>query len=283
MIKKFLFVTLFTLSLFVTNLTHADNKISIKTPPASLAQWYKPHNKRQVWLHTMFRLRREMLAIEEYADTNPELMKKWIHKLEADYLKISDMVPEWSNMLDTGLIAELKHKADTEQLASVKKYLRKIQKTCNNCHYEYKPLVTALYRSPDYNHITVTDNHGKSLSFNKSMRELPKSINRIQIALADEQPQIALQNSMQLEQQLKHLASACQQCHQDNPSYIQSVLGHQTTERLLKLTSSIKDNKVAQSQKLLGEIGVTVCARCHSTHRTLSDLRNSLEDRMNSE
>ena len=48
----------------------ADNRVSIDTPPASLEKWYKPANKRQVWLHTMFRLRREMQAISEYAEQN---------------------------------------------------------------------------------------------------------------------------------------------------------------------------------------------------------------------
>ncbi|RLA11041.1 MAG: hypothetical protein DRQ59_10600, partial [Gammaproteobacteria bacterium] len=32
---------------------HKDRVALIKTPPASLAQWYKPENKRQVWLHNM--------------------------------------------------------------------------------------------------------------------------------------------------------------------------------------------------------------------------------------
>ena len=29
---------------------HKDRVILIKSPPASLAQWYKPENKQQVWL-----------------------------------------------------------------------------------------------------------------------------------------------------------------------------------------------------------------------------------------
>ena len=33
--------------------------------PESLARWYKPENKRQVWLHTMFAMRRELQAVRE--------------------------------------------------------------------------------------------------------------------------------------------------------------------------------------------------------------------------
>ena len=46
---------------------HQPSVQLVKTPPPILAQWYKPQNKRQVWLHNMFKLRREMQAIEFYA------------------------------------------------------------------------------------------------------------------------------------------------------------------------------------------------------------------------
>ena len=61
------------------------------------------------------------------------------------------------------------------------------------------------------------------------------------------------------------------------------ILGPHTSERLQQLSMLIKNREVKQSRKMLGEIGVTVCANCHSIHRTLGDLRNSLEDRMYSE
>ncbi|MCW8955638.1 MAG: hypothetical protein OQL09_02050 [Gammaproteobacteria bacterium] len=280
-IFQFILITL-VFNLIAALPAKADNQISIHTPPASLAQWYKPQNKRQVWLHTMFRLRREMLAIEDYADSNPELMNKWINKLEVDYRKISEMVPEWTNLIDQGLITTMKSHAEAGQVDSVKKYLQKIKKTCDNCHQDYQPLVAALYRSPDYSGITVTDKDGTSRSFDKAMHELPKAINRIQIALEDGQPQIALSSSEQLSQQLKQLSSSCQQCHNDDfiPAY--RILGQHTKQRLQKLSLFIQNNQVKQSQKMLGEIGVTVCARCHSVHRTLGDLRNNLEDLMNS-
>ncbi|MFW2374210.1 MAG: hypothetical protein ACN4GM_13880 [Gammaproteobacteria bacterium] len=273
----------FVYSLAAVQTVNADNQIHLKTPPASLAQWYKPQNKRQVWLHTMFRLRREMLAIEDYAHNNPQLMSKWLDKLETDYRKIAEMVPEWSDMIDIGLITKMKHHAEAGQTVRVKKYLRKIQKTCNNCHHDYQPLVTALYRSPDYNGITVTDEDGKTLSFNKAMRELPEAINRIQIALEDGQPEKAQISNGQLSRQLKQLTSSCQQCHDEDPLPAQRILGQHTTDRLQKLNTLIKNNKVKQSKQMLGEIGVTVCARCHSIHRTLGDLRNQLEDLMGSD
>ena len=85
---------------------YASGEVSLKKPPASLEEWYKPANKRQVWLHTMFRLRREMQAIAEYAKQNEPaannqvVMQKWIKRLQQDYNKIADMVPEWEKKLN---------------------------------------------------------------------------------------------------------------------------------------------------------------------------------------
>ena len=53
------------LGVFITPV-YAGDSMSLEIPPAVLEKWYKPANKRQVWLHTMFRLRREMQAIDEY-------------------------------------------------------------------------------------------------------------------------------------------------------------------------------------------------------------------------
>ncbi|MEA3301943.1 MAG: hypothetical protein U9Q75_01605 [Pseudomonadota bacterium] len=35
---------------------HAEGTITLEKPPASLKQWYKPENKRNVWHHNMFKL-----------------------------------------------------------------------------------------------------------------------------------------------------------------------------------------------------------------------------------
>ena len=58
---------------------HKDRVTLIKSPPASLAQWYKPENERQVWLHNMFKLRREMQAIRLYSDNkDAKHQDKWV-------------------------------------------------------------------------------------------------------------------------------------------------------------------------------------------------------------
>jgi cytochrome c556 len=255
----------------------ANDRISIEIPPASLEKWYKPANKRQVWLHTMFRLRREMQAISEYAEQNDQTgMEKWIARLEEDYNKIVDMVPEWEKKTKPRLLSELEMFAEKGDTYRVGKTLKMIQRTCDDCHVDYQPLVTAMYRSPHYDDIRLRDLDGNPQSFEDNMEDLSESVNRILIALDDGHKAIALQSSRSLADQLQNLGDSCSGCHKDDAYPRERILGKVTQQHLQTLQQNINDGLVKDSQKLMGEIAVTVCARCHNTHRIVYDLRNAL-------
>ena len=256
---------------------YAEPSVTLKSPPASLEKWYKPANKRQVWLHTMFRLRREMQAIAEYAKTNDQAaMQKWIKRLDKDYNKIADMVPEWEKEIKPRLLSDLEMFAEKGDAYRVAKTLKMIKRTCDDCHISYQPLVTATYRSPHYDDIKLKDLNGKTQSYKDNMEQLSESVNRILIALDDKHNPVALQASQKLVNQLQGLGESCSSCHKEDDYPRERILGKATRQRFEKLQVNIKNNRVKDSQKLMGEIAVTVCARCHNTHRIVSDLRNAL-------
>ena len=66
MSRSFPIVAISVLMLLLSQHVQAENEKGLVLPPESLAQWYKPANKRQVWLHTLFRLRREILTVFDY-------------------------------------------------------------------------------------------------------------------------------------------------------------------------------------------------------------------------
>ena len=262
---------------------YAEPMVSLKKPPASLEQWYKPANKRQVWLHTMFRLRREMQAIAEYAEQNDQkAMDKWIKRLDKDYNKIAEMVPEWEKAVKPKLLSELEMFAEKGDMPRVGKTLKMIKRTCDDCHTYYAPLVTATYRSPYYDDIklkgsdTNADGSGKVQSFEENMEQLSDAVNRVLIALDDGHNALALESGKLLAEKLQNLGESCSSCHKDDEYPRERILGKATQERFEKLQLNISAGRVKDSQKLMGEIAVTVCARCHNTHRIVSDLRNAL-------
>jgi len=256
---------------------YADTSVTLDTPPASLEKWYKPANKRQVWLHTMFRLRREMQAIAEYASQNDSAaMEKWIDRLQKDYNKIADMVPEWEKEIKPRLLPDLEMFTEKGDFVRVATTLKMIQRTCDDCHTSYQPLVTAIYRSPHYDDIQVKDVTGSEQNFDDSMEDLSKSVNRILIALDDGYQPVALQASLKLAAQLQSLGDSCSSCHKKDEYPRERILGKATGKRLESLHANISEGRVKDSKKLMGEIAVTVCARCHNTHRIVYDLRNAL-------
>lgn len=276
---NYIVVVLLFLGVSVTSVApvYAEAKVSLKQPPSSLEQWYKPANKRQVWLHTMFKLRREMQAIRENAANGDKAAtQKWIKRLDKHYSKIADMVPEWENEIKPRLIPELEMFAEKGDTYRLNKTLKMIKRTCDDCHTVYQPLVTATYRSPYYDDIKLKDTEGNMIGFEDNMEQLSQSVNRILIALDDGHNSAALQSSKKLVERLHTLGSSCSGCHEDDAYPKERILGDVTKQRFEKLQKNISEGKVKDSQKLMGEIAVTVCARCHNTHRISSDLRNAL-------
>ena len=254
----------------------ADSTVALDVPPASLSKWYKPQNERQVWLHTMFRLRRSLQAVEEYAQQNDHAgMHKWAERLRRDYQKIGEMVPEWQNELDPELMAQLLEATQTGNARLTGKALKMINKNCLACHHRYRPLVAALYRTPDYDKVRVPDGSGNSQPFHDAMENLSRSVNRILIAQEDGRKSAAVQASQNLRAQLRQLGESCAECHKDEAPK-DRILGTATHQRLDALQGHIANDQAKDARKALGELGVTVCARCHGVHRTLADLREAL-------
>lgn len=270
-------VTAIICLLVITSSPQAEEKertITLTLPPASLGQWYKPENERQVWLHTMFKLRRAMQAVTEYtALGDQERLTKWSKRLVKSYRSIAEMVPEWRDELElewADRLVAAAEKMDVEGIASAQ---RKLFTSCRGCHSEYRAVTAALYRAPDFSKTLVENQETlEEMSYGDAMVGLSTSMNRIVIALADERIEAAQTAREQLIARLENLAGSCSSCHQDE-SAMQRILGETAQKDLEQLGKLIESRKIKDSQKMTGHIAVNVCANCHGTHRTLADLR----------
>ncbi len=263
-------VWLFALS---PTLLSAD-ETTFKLPPASMEKWYKPANKRQVWLHNMFNMRRELQAIKEYADAGEkELTKKWADRLVTHYRKIGEMVPEWNEELELIWADRLETAASSGDFEQVKRAAKKLGRSCSTCHREYRALAVALYRVPDYSKLKVKRGTlEKEISFRDAMNELVTYINRIKIAATDGRKETALNSVSLLEDGLKDMGKSCDQCHQ-GPEPKERILGTQTQGLLKDLSKAISEDDKKGTGKNLGTVAVIACAWCHGVHRTSYDIK----------
>jgi len=255
-----------------------DREVNMDKPPSSIEQWYKPANKRQAWLHTMFRLRREMQAMGEYAAFgDKERLLRWSEKFVKDYRSIGEMVPEWADELEVELVERLQAAVKSGDFAGVGALQTKIGKSCNGCHKEYRAVTAALYRGGNFDEVVVEDGETmEELKYKKFMGGLISAVNRINIALVDGRFEAAEAAHGQMSQRLDDLATSCGTCHKTERQR-DYLLGEENMAKVQKLGELIKAKDGKEGQRALGSVAVSICATCHGIHRTLADLRGFID------
>lgn len=255
--------------------SHKNKVIVVKTPPASLAQWYKPENKRQVWLHNMFKLRREIQAVKLYSDNNDaKNMEKWATQLSEHYLKIGEMVPEWKSKLDTEAITHLQNSIRNKRYKDVSQDLDNLNKSCESCHTDYRIITATMYRAPDFTSMEINS----ATSYKKHMKQLIKHVNTIKIASKDKIKGVALSSLSDLKKGINELGKSCSTCHKkDTPVYPDNLI----EKTITSLDKSLRTGTLKEQGKNLGSLAVLACARCHGTHRLAYDIRKTFTDGSN--
>jgi cytochrome c556 len=265
---------------FIANIiySHTDLINAVKIPPSALSQWYKPENKRQVWLHNMFKLRREMQAVEFYAQNkDPELLAKWSAKLNEHYLKIGKMVPEWKGKLSSQILAELNEQVEQNQFNDIPKTLKDLSLNCQSCHTDYQKQTAVLYRAPDFSNIILPSKTDSAIPYTQHMDSLSKQVNQIKIASEDGMKGLALSSLAELKQGMHTLGQTCSNCHK---SEIEAYPSKAMTQSLAQLEQSLQTGSLKDQGRSLGTLAVQACARCHGTHRMSYDARKQLSDKM---
>lgn len=240
---------------------HEDKAKLVKTPPIELAQWYKPENKRQVWLHNMFKLRREMQAVTFYAhQQDAEHLQQWVGQLNEHYVKIADMVPTWQEKLALNSLNKLKIASEQNDFSSVLTQHKLLQKNCDSCHNDYQAITALTYRTPDFSSIVITP----QLSFVEHMDRLIKQVNQIKISAQDGNKALALSSLEDLNSGMKELGGICVECHKKEAI---AYPNDEMKKTLSSLKTSLESGTAKQQGRDLGTLAVLACARCHGTHR----------------
>ena len=247
---------------------HDDHVIVAKKPPQSIAQWYKPENKRQVWLHTMFKLRREVLAMETYISAeDSENLNKWAEMLDKDYRKIASMVPEWAPRLDLDALAAIEKGIGEKRYKDVTAALGLLKDTCRTCHLDFRTVTAALYRAPDFSGLKVAND----TPLREHMAALSRQINHIKIAYDDGRDSDALAAFADLKTGITELGGTCVGCH--------NKLGKKVypdpamSDAIAKLEKNLKTGDNKTKGRWLGTVAVLACAQCHGTHRLAFDAK----------
>ncbi len=273
--------------------SHKNKVALVKTPPAELANWYKPENKRQVWLHNMFKLRREMQAIAFYAkQKNTKHLKKWTEQLSQHYLKIADMVPSWQKKLDIKTMRALSNASNTQNYSQVITHVETLQRSCDSCHDDYQAITALIYRAPDFslfdmdkavdkkelNNNIINDESNENISLHDQMNTLTQQVNQIKISAEDGFTEQALSSLKQLNISMDKLGESCANCHKkDKKAYPNELM----SKTLVSLETALVSGSAKDQGQELGTLAVLACARCHGTHRIAYGAKKQLTKKVN--
>ncbi len=257
--------------------TASSKETTLKLPPKSISDWYKPKAKRQTWLHNMFMLRRSMQAIREYEKAaNQELLSKWTKVFVKAYSKMGEMVPEWKGDLLVEEVKELEKLSANVKMSKLAPVLKKIGKNCNTCHESYQASTALIYRSADFEDIGVKNSlTGRHEDYYEQMAALSDAVNHVKIAYSDGYFAKSISGISVLRRRLKDLSSSCEQCHKNDNDPSERIFGTVDSD-LNRLKSLLEQKKVRDAGMLLGGFAVRVCARCHGVHKNSSDLKTAI-------
>ncbi len=250
---------------------HKDRVQLIKLPPESLAEWYKPQNKRHVWLHNMFKLRREMQAVEHYASLEQaQALALWAERLNEHYQEIRTMVPEWGGRLDQDTMSRLLGAQRENQYDQVKTLLGDLQESCDACHTQFRSVTAALYRAPDFTQIQIKD----SETLLETMKALNRNVNDIKIAIGAKDQAWAFNALDDLKTGVNEMSAMCESCH----SYLPKTYPDTVVETALnELHTALISGDTKQQGEALGKVAVSACAQCHGTHRIAYDTQQLIK------
>lgn len=250
----------------------------LSVPPASLAQWYPPHQEQPVFFFNMLTLGRAMQATGDYATLQDrERLKKWATRLVEGYRKVREMVPEWEGELELQWADRLTRAAAEGDYDTVDKALRRLGTSCRSCHNEYRTATRVLYHVPDYHEVMIESSETlEEIPYPDAMEDLAILMNRIAIATEDGRQASARQALERFGTLMMDMAASCSACHEDAKAVVGRVYGTDTESRLTALGAAVERGDARALHGELGRIGGSVCASCHGVHKPAAAMRHEL-------
>ncbi|HDK37793.1 MAG TPA: hypothetical protein ENG92_02095 [Thiolapillus brandeum] len=153
---------------------------------------------------------------------------------------------------------------------------RKLAKSCQSCHVEYKLTAALRYRAPDFSTVMVeSEETMEEEKYDWVMSRLTLLVNRIKIASEDQRTDTGITALDDLQQRLVDLGGSCSSCHKQERQR-ELVLGKAAQDALAEVREGLTAGDAKKVGRYVGEFAVGVCANCHAIHRMQSDMRGLL-------
>jgi cytochrome c556 len=242
------------------------SQASAKLPP-SLDSFYPPNAQGPVYVMAMHEMAMPMSGmITDMMEGDMPNAKANFKRFNEQYLRISNMVPEWQSYYSPSSVDKLGAALESDDPAKVMGAMEDVGKSCSGCHEAFMPLAFFKYHWGDFKAISVTNPATKEdMPFQVLMQMLNAEMNGVMNDLGQGQIEAARAHANGLAAQYQALKEACTACHDTERRYFvdADVMG-----MLGKLQSTMSQS--APDPRAVGEIiqgiGMESCHKCHLVH-----------------
>jgi hypothetical protein len=178
---------------------------------------------------------------------------------------VAKLVPSWKEMFRDSVIGELEAAVSAKaDLATRRKAVAKIERTCTTCHARYMFPVQARYRWGSFGSASVPGEHGP-ITFHQLMLDLSNSLGALRGDVQAGQLADAQSAYKQFTDRFNSMEQLCVNCHDQPRQYFvdQMVKG-----RILKIGGLLRrgETRASEYAHLFRDINEMSCLPCHQVH-----------------
>ena len=239
----------------------------VDLPVAELDPHFKGGREGHVYTNAMLELGMRMGAANTAAlRDDRERALAALKGFREQYAKVAALVPSWRDQFRGSILAELESAvAAKADLATRRKIVSRIERSCTACHARYMFPVQARYRWGDFASASVPGEKGGSLSFHQVMIDLSNSLGAVRGDVEAGQLAQAEVAYRQVAERFGMMEQLCVACH-DQPR--QYFIDQNVKNRLLKIGGLLRrgETRAAEYAPLFKAINELSCLPCHQVH-----------------
>jgi cytochrome c556 len=247
---------------------NAALKARLAPPPSSLDAFYPPNTEQPEYLFRKLRMSTFMFGIvADMLEGDFQSAKASFENFRALYTEISELVPEWEKDFPLGPVDELGEAVENGDQESAMGVFEKLGKVCHDCHIVNMAKVQQKYRWIDFGEIKVKDPlTEEELNFTRLKQSLNTNFSGILIDAAQGQGENAQKQLQGFKARFQILRDTCEDCHGEDERryYVDENIQTLIDEIGKALGRASVDPKTVG--KLVMEIGMESCAKCHLVH-----------------
>ncbi len=236
-------------------------------PVAELDPHFKGGREGHVYTNAMLELGMRMgAAMTAALRDDRERALAALKRFREQNAKVAAMVPSWKEQFRGSLIAEIESAvAAKADLATRKKIVSRIERSCTTCHVRYMFPVQARYRWGDFVNARVPVDGGGTLSFHQLMIDLANSLGAVRGDVEAGQFAQAQVSYKQVTERFGMMELLCVNCH-DQPR--QYFIDQNVKSRLFKIGGLLRrgETRTAEYAPLFKDINELSCLPCHQVH-----------------